>query len=294
MVQIAERTSILDQEADRIRLIERANQLWDRQAMFEWDMVDVSSCNSGIISDGDSIDEERSGSGFNSPLSEDVVTIDLTEPDQPNTRQQPPDAEELFAYQTDPFLNPSSATCLLCVRSLSAESGVLCDYCGQYSLGYATDKLQHAQASVDTPAPSLHSPFEWKLLEGRFQCLPYDANRQCMQRSRCLICNITAMRPGATFCSNCAYLSACSVADCLELPSGVEATKKAASICDRKGVCHGRCLRPEKTAEESRQDFVQGWPEICQNWGPVAPRHMQFDVSSSPPLQGTAVSTESC
>ena len=134
MVQIAERASILDQQADKILLIERANHLWDTQAMFEWDLVDDSSCNSSIVSDHDSIDEEGNGSGFNSPSWEGVAVSDPTEPDPPSTPQRPYDAHDISVYEPDPLLNPSSTMCQLCDGPLNAKSETLCDSCCRYSL----------------------------------------------------------------------------------------------------------------------------------------------------------------
>ena len=126
MVQIAERASVLDQEADKILLIERANHLWDRQAIFDWEMVAVSSCNSSIVSDDKSIDGEGDGSGIDSPSREDDVANCYTEIDPPITPQQPFWAQELYTCHEGLFLNPSPASCIRCKGPLT---GSFCLYC---------------------------------------------------------------------------------------------------------------------------------------------------------------------
>lgn len=284
--------------------------------MFGWNLVEVPLCNSSGFADGDSIVEEGSGPGlgFDSSPWEDVVANDSTKPDPPSTLQQPPYAQELFTYQPDPFLNPSLAECHLCNRSLNAESETLCGSCGRHSLAYATGKLQHTKAYLNSTAPSIHSALETnkridgsqsKAEEGRWQCLPYDTNRQYMQHSWCLNCGNTAMWPGASFCMACilgndpmgnlldASLSTGSAGDYIQSPSAVAVPKNFASIYDPMDVSHDRFVRPDKTAEESRQDFVKEWPKI-QSCGDVTPRHIPFDVSSSAPLQSIAVSIKFC
>ena len=121
MVQIAERASILDHEADKILLIERANHLWDRQAIFDWELVAISSCDSSIFSDDDSIDDEENGSGFNSPRREDDVANYFTEIDPPITPQSPFLTQELFTCQAAPLLDPSSARCIMCKGPLTGS-----------------------------------------------------------------------------------------------------------------------------------------------------------------------------
>ena len=224
MVQIAERASILDQEADKILLIERADHLWDRQAIFDWQILAVSSCNSSVISEDDSIDEEGNGLGFNSPSREDDVANYYTEVDPPITLQQPFVAQELFACQPAPLLNPSSARCLICKGALT---GSFCLYC-------------------------------------MLDCDPCET------------------------LFNASHVTS-SAGDHMEPPSGATAPKHL--TCARVNLRDVLLVRTDKTAQKSRQGFVEGWASLL-DWEAIAPGHTQLAVSSSAPQQGTAVSTK--
>ena len=274
MVQIAERTSILDQEANKMLLIERANHLWNRQAMFEWDMVDVSSCNWSGISDRDSIDAEGNGSRFNSPTWEDDGANDFTEPNPTSALQLPPYAEE-FTYLPRQLLNTPSGKCPRCFK---AGSGIFCTRC---NLANATCKLQHAPASPDTLAPTVHSTMDrsvqlrasqMKVDESRYLCLPYHTDGQYMQHSSCLSCGVTAMWPGALFCLECTLQSdpienlfdashtTSSAGDYIESPTGVVVAKDFAPLCYRGEMSDLPLVRADKATEDPKQDLV---PRHC-------------------------------
>ena len=222
MVQVAERTSILDQEADKILLIERANHLWDRQAIFDWEMVAVSSYNSSVISDDDSIDDEGNGLDFKSPRWEVDVANYYTETDPPFTPQQPFFATELFACQPAPLLSPASARCIMCKGPLT---GSFCLYC----------------MSDSDPRETLF-------------------NTSHMTRS---------------------------AGDHMDPRSGIAAPKGLP--CAHVNVRDALLVRTDKTAQESRQGFVEGWTDF-PDWEAIAPGHTQLAGSSSAPPQGTAVS----
>lgn len=224
MVQIAERASILDQEADKILLIERANHLWDRQAIFDWEMVAVSSCGSSIVSDDDSIEDEPNDSGFNIPSREDDVANYYTETDPPVTPQLPLFAQDLFACQPAPLFNPLSARCIMCKGALT---GSFCLYC----------------------------------------MLDNDPRETLFNRI-----HVTS-----------------SAGDHMEPPSGATAPKQL--TCTHLNVRDALLVRTDKTAQEPRQGFVEGWANL-PDWEAIAPGHTQFAGSSSAPPQGTAVSTK--
>ena len=276
MVQIAERASILDQGADKILLIERAHRLWDKQAAFEWALGDVSSCNSSIVSDNDSIDEEGNGSGFNSPSWEGIPASDPTKPDPSSTLQWPPYAQELSAYEPDPLLNPSSTTCQLCDRPLNAESETLCDSSGRYSLAYATGKLQHAQVSLNIPVPSIYSVSEadmqldisQRTAKGSLYSPSDDTSYQNMQHSSCLSCGVTVMWPEASFCLTCvenydsreklfdASRTTSSAGDHIEPTSRVAVPKNPGPLIYREEMSDFPLVRADKTTEDSKGHLI--------------------------------------
>lgn len=211
MVQIAERAPILDQEADKILLIERANHLWDRQAVFEWEMVEDSSCNSSIVSDGNSIDEERNGSHFSVPTWEDDVANVSTEPDLLSTLHQSPYAQQLYTCQPYQILNPSS-TSLGYDGPLNAGPEVLSDLYGQDPLVGETDQLQYAQASLDRPTPSSYSVSEankqfdvsQETAKGGLHNPMDHTSYQNMQHFSCISCQgVPALWPEGSFCLTC-------------------------------------------------------------------------------------------
>ena len=213
MVQIAERASILDREADKILLIERANHLWDRQAIFDWEMVAFSSCSS-IVSDDDSIDEEGNGLAFNSPSREDNIANYYTEIGSQITLKQPFSAQELFACQLAQPSDPSWTKCHSCGVALIAETGTLCDSCSRYFPPCEAGKLHHAQASLTIPAPSIYSAPQIDdgvdssqgMAEASFHSLVDNTSYQGTQHSSCLGCD-TAMWPGFSFCFSCSRRS---------------------------------------------------------------------------------------
>lgn len=304
MVQIAERTSILDQEADKILLIERANRLWDRQAIFEWYMY---SCNSSDISDSDSSDEEGNDSGFESSTWEDDTAKVSTEPDLLNALQQPPYAQQFYGYQPDQILKPSSKTRHWYEVPLSAGPEALSDPYGQDPLIGATDELQHAQASLDGRTPSNYSVSEadnqfnvsQRTPKGNLQSPVDDISYRNMQLSSCLSCGATTMWPGSSFCLTCVlnYDPRENLSDASNITSSagdyIEPTFKA-------NPWHFACCHAElsdisfvrstnKTEMGRKKKFTKAWPRV-QDWGAVTPRNTQFDVSSSASLQGTEVS----
>ena len=207
MVQIAERTSILDQEADKIFLIERANHLWDRKAMFEWYMV---SCNSGDLSDSDSSDEEGNGSGFESSTWEDDIAKVSTEPDPASTLQQLTYAQQFYAYQPDQILNPSS-TSHGYDGPLHAGPEAWSDIYGQDPFVGAMDQLQHAQASLDRPTPSNYSVSEankqfdvsQETAKGGLHNPMDHTSYQNMQHFSCISCHDPVLWPEGSFCLTC-------------------------------------------------------------------------------------------
>lgn len=265
MVQIAERASILDQEADKILIIERANHLWDRQAIFDWEMAAISSCNSSIVSDDTSMDEEGDGSGFNSYYTETDPQITLQ---QRSLAQVSP-----YPCQPTLLLNPSSARCLMCNRALNAGSGTLCEGYGRFSPTYATGKLQNVQASPDIPAPSIYSASDkdkqldpsQRRAEVSLHGLVDDTSYQDRQHPSCLGCGNTDMWPGASFCLSCKLNS-----NPFGAPFDVPHTTSSA----------GSYFQPLSE------------PEI-QDWGPFAPGYTQLAACSSALSQDTAVSTKS-
>ena len=207
MVQIAERTSILDQEADKIFLIERANHLWDRKAIFEWYMV---SCNSGNVSDSDSSDEEGNGSGFESSTWEDDIAKISTEPDPASSLQQLPYAQQFYAYQPDQILNPSW-TSHGYDGPFNVGPEVLSDLYDQDPLVGATNQLQHAQASLDRPTPSSHSVSEankqfdisQETAKGGLHNPMDHTSYQNMQHFSCISCHDPVLWPEGSFCLTC-------------------------------------------------------------------------------------------
>ena len=206
MVQIAERTSILDQEADKILLIERANHLWDRQATFEWDMVDHSSRNWSITSNADSIDAEGIGSLFNSWIWKDDVANDFSVPEPPSTLQQPPYAQELFAYRPDPLVNSPRKKCYQCNMTFEARSGISCVRCSRVSFACTPHMSKHAQAPPDIPALPMcldNQDFFQKTAKDSLHSLMDETSHQDMQNSSCLGCGVTATWPGSSFCLTC-------------------------------------------------------------------------------------------
>lgn len=199
MVQIAERASILDQEVDKITLIERANHLWDRQAIFDWEMVDISSCDSNTVSDDDSIDEGKDGSAFNSPSREDNAANYYTHIDPQIIPQLHVCAQRSFADQPAELLNPSSTRCVMCYSAINGKSGKLCKRCGRY----ATCKPHNVPASLDYPAPSIYSASEMenplessqRSAEVSLHSLVDDISYQDRQDSSCLNCGNIDMWP---------------------------------------------------------------------------------------------------
>ena len=310
MVQIAERASILDQEADKILLIERANHLWDTQAMFEWDLVDVSSCNSSIVSDDDSIGEEGNSSGFNSPSWEGVAVSDPTEPNPPSTLQRPHAALDLLASEPDPLLNYPSTTCQLCDGPLNAKFETLCDSCCRYSLPYATGMLEYEQAPLDIPAPSIYSVSEadkqldvsQRTAKGSLQSPVDDTSFQSVQQTSCLSCGVTTMWLGLSFCLTCmlkydprqnlfdAFYTTSSAGDYIEPTSGFAVPKNPGQFCCQMWTPDILSVRrTNKTPSGRKENFVKGWSNI-QDWEAVAATRTQFDAYSSTSLQGTEVS----
>ena len=316
MVQIAERASLLDQEADKNLLIERANQLWDRQAMFEWDMVDESSCNWSTTSDSDSSDAEGNGLRFNSLSWEDEVAKVSTEPDLLNTLQQSPYAQQFYAYQPaqqfyacqpDQILNPSS-TRHGYDGSLNAGPQALSYPYNQYPLVGATDKLQYAQTSLNGPTPSIYSVSEaekqfdvsQRTPKGSLQSPVDDISYQNMQHSRCLSCGATTMWPGASFCLTC-MLNYDLREDLSEAPpitssAGDNIGHTSRVMVPRKPFETRYCcnfsdvllVKADKTTGVRKRNSATGRCMVYDS-EPVAPTHMQFDASSSAPLQGTEV-----
>ena len=297
MVQIAEKASLLDQEADKNLLIERANQLWDRQAMFEWDMVDESSCNWSTTSDSISSDAEGNGSSFNSLSWEGDVAKVSTEPNLLNTRQQSPYAQGLYAYQPDQTLDTSS-TCHGFDRSLNTGPEASNYPYGQYPLVGATDKLQYAQISLDGPTPSIYSISEaekqfdvsQKTPKGSLQSPVHDVSYQNMQHSSCLSCGATTMWPEASFCLNCmlnynpledlydAFNITSSVGNYIETTSGFSVPrKKFFAACHRGNLSDDLLVKADGTTGVRKPDSATG-------------RCVVFDASPSAPVQGTKVS----
>ena len=192
MVQIAERASILDQDADRTLLIERANHLWDRQATFGWEMVDVFPCDSSPGSDDDSIDEEEDGLGFNSQIRQDDVANDYTELEPPSALQQSPYAQDLFAHQLDRLANPLWTICLMCNMAFMAVLGTLCDRCSRYSAAYDTGTQQVAYCHYPSSNP-----------------LASEVDRPLSPLwSICLMCNMAFIAMLGTLCDRCSRYSA--------------------------------------------------------------------------------------
>ena len=305
MVQIAERASILDQDADRTLLIERANHLWDRQATFGWEMVDVFPCDSSTGSDDDSIDEEEDGLGFNSQIRQDDLANDYTELEPPSALQQSPYAQDLFAYQLDRLLNPLWTICLMCNMAFNAVLGTLCERCSRYSSAYNTAKLQHAQCmavSSNYPASELDREFDSSqtTAEASSHSLADDANYQNTEQPSCPARGDIASWPGASFSLPCTLDSdlpanlfdeahiASSAEDYIEPPSRVTAPSYHRGA--RANLSDAILVRADKTTVESRQGSQKGWPEIHDRRA-VAPEHTQFNVSYAP-LQGTAVSAK--
>ena len=261
MVQIAEKASLLNQEADKNFLIERANQLWDRLAIFDWDMADECSCNWSTTSDSDSSDAEGNGSRLNSLSWEGDVAKVSTEPDLLNTLQQSPYAQELYAYQSDQISNPSSTRHGF-DGSLNAGPEASNYPYGQYPLVGATYKLQYAQTSLYGPTPSIYSVSEagkqfdvsQRTPQGSLQSPVDDISYQNMERSSCLSCGAITMWPEASFCLNC-ILSYDPLEDLYDASSSapLQGTKVSFSssfffkklifICQlsaNAGTCHGQ------------------------------------------------------
>ena len=211
MVQIAERASILDQDADRTLLIERANHLWDRQATFGWEIMDVFPCDSSTGSDDDSIDEVEDGLGFNSQIRQDDVANDHTELEPPSALQQSPYAQELFTYQPDPPPDPSWTKGHSCDMPLNTDVGTLCDSYSRYPPPCETGRLHDAQASLTTPALSIDSASKKDkelnssqgMSEVSLHSLADDTSYRNKRYSSCLGCGNVDLWPGASFCLSC-------------------------------------------------------------------------------------------
>ena len=128
MVQIAARAYLLDDQADKIRLIENAHRQWDGQATFEWQWDDRSV--SEGAKDSDSI------SDLNEPLeqsSSDDAMRNL-EYAQENPLDQDPDG-----MQPSLFFPPIEMVCFMCGGFLDDEG--LCvpclSHCSYVSSGEA-------------------------------------------------------------------------------------------------------------------------------------------------------------
>ena len=277
MVQIAERVSILDQEADKILLIERANHLWDRQAVFEWEMVDDSSCNSSIVSDGNSIDKERNGSHSSGPTWECDVSY---EPDLLCTLQESPYAQQLYTYQPDQILNPSS-TSHGYEGPLNAGPEVLSDLYGQDPLVGVTDQLQDAQASLDRPTPSNYSVSETnkqfdvsqETAKGGLHSPMDHTSYQNMQHFSCISCHNPVLWPEGSFCLTCINVydsihTTSSAGGDVEPTSEDAVPKNSAALSHRGSVSHVLI----REVREARDDYERRngrrlYPLYC-DWVP--------------------------
>ncbi len=277
MVQIAEKASILDEDADRIRLIEKADHQWDRQARFEWDIVEVNPCKSSSGSIGDPGDGEWNGSGFNSPTWEDLVTNESVE-------LNPPSA---FAYQPDHLLNPSSTTCHWYDGPLNAGPQALSDPWSRDSLAYATDKIQHEQASLDIPAPSVHPASDRNVQLHASQSKVKDRGLYLP----CLNCGVTLMCPEALFCLRCAlrsgpiknlfnpYHTISSAGDYVGPTSGVAVPENTAALCYRAKLSDIQSVRTDKTPKDPKRDSVK-W--VCPLYCDLLPPEIFLPRSDHP------------
>ena len=300
MVQIAEKASILDEDADRIRLIEDADHQWDRQAMFEWDIVEFNSCKSSSGSIGDPGDEEWNGSGFNIPTWEDFVTNEFIESNPPSALRRVSYTQEAFAYQPDQLLNPSSTTCHWYDGPLNAGPEALNDPWSQDSLAYGTDSLQHAQACLDIPASSVHAALDRNVQLHASQSKVKDRGLYLP----CLDCGATAMWPDALVCLDCALRSGpiknlfdashttSSAGHYIEPTSEVAVPENTPALCYRDQLSDIQLVGTDKTPEDSKRDFVE-WvcPLYCDLLPPepFLPRsHHQYDGDKAD-ITGTCV-----
>ena len=265
--------------------------------MFEWDMVDDSSCNWSITSDDDSINAERNGSRFNSPSWEDDVAKVSIKPDLLNTLHHSPHAQQFCAYQPDQILDLSS-TRYGYDRSLNAGPEALsCPY-GEDLLVGVTDKPQDAQTSLNGLTPSIYSILEadkqfnisQRTPKGILQSPMDDISFQNMQHSSCLSCGATTMWPEAPFYSNCmlnynpledlyhAFNITSSTGYYIETTSGVAVPrKKFVAACHRGNLSDVLLVKADKAPEIGKRNAVTG-------------RCMVLDASPSAPLQGPKVS----
>ena len=296
MVQIAERVSILDQEADKILLIERANHLWDRQAAFEWEMVDDTLCNSSIVSDGSSADEERNGSHFSGPTWEDDLAKVSTELDLLSNLEQSPYARLLFACQPAESLNPSS-TGHGNDGPLHAELEVLSDLYGQDPLVGATDELQHAQASLDRPTPSSYSVLEadkqfdisQETAKGGLHNPMDHTSYQNMQHFSCISCHDPVLWPEGSFCLTCinafdSIHTTSSAGGHVEPTPEDAVPKNSAALSHRGNLSRGLLWEVCKARDDyERRNGRRLCPLYCSGWLPPDLRPPRYGL---PPRDG--------
>ena len=283
MVQIAERASILDQEADKILLMERANHLWDRPAIFEWNVRYFYSYSPSNASDDDPIDEEGDGSGFNSQTRQDDAANDHTELEPPSTLQQPPYAQEIFTYQPAPLLDPSWTTCHLCSKALTAKADTFCESCSRHSLAYATHELPlafsfqcgHASSSNFGWEHNKKSDASQRRAEVTFHDFMDDTSYHHTQHFGCLGCGTTDLWPGASFCLSCtlnwnppedlfgASFTTSSAGDHIEPPTGVLVPNEGAPLSHSGEIFDFPSVRAAETRGGSPQELVR---RSCAFW----------------------------
>ena len=196
MVQIAERAYLLDDQADKIGLIENAHRLWDGQATFEWQWEDRSV--SKGTEDSDSI------SGLNEPLeqsSSDDAMWNL-EYAQENPLDQHPDE-----MQPSLFFPP---ICFMCRGLLDAEGHcVPClSHCSYVSSGEETKWPEICSDGTTcginmTSEVPLGLPHSNRDLRDFSSYQIYDNRAADTEQPRCRWCGDMALFPGDDICFPC-------------------------------------------------------------------------------------------
>ncbi|KAK3174447.1 hypothetical protein OEA41_001693 [Lepraria neglecta] len=199
MVQIAERAYLLDDQVDKIGLIENAHRQWDGQAIFEWQWDDRSV--SEGARDSDSI------SGLNEPLeqsSSDDAMRNL------EYAQENPLDQHSDGIQPSLFFPPIETVCFMCGGLLDAEG--LCvpclSQCSYVSSGEETKWpeicSERTTSGINlTSEVTLGQPHSNRDLWDFSSYQIYDNRAADTEQSRCHWCGAAAIFPGDDTCFPC-------------------------------------------------------------------------------------------